>query len=525
MKKTAALFLSAGVLFLPVLRGEETLFDWKCGIDGETISVTAEVAKDSYLYKESTVITITPAAGVRLLTEPPSVKHTDDSGETQVYQGPGTFLWKYSTGKSKGPWKAEISFQGCKSAGSGSGAMCLMPEKKSFSLVRGRGTGVKSDGKNIAEKKNDVLKFPSYTIVRRSAGYKNPREFAAFLQGKAEEKGLSDLFGSGNVLLMLLAVFLGGFALNLTPCVLPMIPVNLAIIGAGGKTDRPRKEKILRGCVYGLGIALAYGVLGAAAVLTGSTLGAVDSHWLFQAAVALIFFFLALSMFDVFLLDMSRWRSRLKLPSAAGLAGIFFLGVVAALLAGACVAPVVAAALLEASEMYNNGNPFGLLLLFVLGLGMALPWPVAAAGIAILPKPGKWMKYVKILFGILILVLACRSAILSFSLYRSSSAKFGESRARSGKSVLSEALAQSGKTGKMVLVDFRADWCNNCLEMEKKVFPDPAVAGELEKFLFVKFDATDMQSEEVKAVLKEFDIKGLPSFVILQGKRTGPAEL
>ena len=157
MKKTAALFLSAGALFLPVLGGEETLFDWKCGIDGETISVTAEVAKDSYLYKESTVITITPADGVRLLTEPPSVKHTDDSGETQVYQGPGTFLWKYSTGKSKGPWKAEISFQGCKSAGSGSGAMCLMPEKKSFSLVPGKGTGEKSDGKNIADFNNKQL--------------------------------------------------------------------------------------------------------------------------------------------------------------------------------------------------------------------------------------------------------------------------------------------------------------------------------------------------------------------------------
>ena len=75
----------------------------------------------------------------------------------------------------------------------------------------------------------------------------------------------------------------------------------------------------------------------------------------------------------------------------------------------------------------------------------------------------------------------------------------------------------------MVLVDFWAAWCKNCLEMEKKVFPDPAVAKELEKFIFVKFDATDMQSEEVKAVLKEFDIKGLPSFVILRGKRTGPA--
>ncbi|MBP5181956.1 MAG: protein-disulfide reductase DsbD N-terminal domain-containing protein, partial [Lentisphaeria bacterium] len=165
MKTAAALFLSAGALFLPVLRGEETPFDWKCKMDGETILVTAEVAKDSYIYKESTVISITPSDGIRLLTEPSSVKHRDDSGETQVYQGPGTFLWKYSTGKSRGPWKAEVSFQGCKSAGNGSGGMCLMPEKRSFSLVSGTGTGENSDGKTSTEKKNDVLGFPSYTIV------------------------------------------------------------------------------------------------------------------------------------------------------------------------------------------------------------------------------------------------------------------------------------------------------------------------------------------------------------------------
>lgn len=70
----------------------------------------------------------------------------------------------------------------------------------------------------------------------------------------------------------------------------------------------------------------------------------------------------------------------------------------------------------------------------------------------------------------------------------------------------------------MVLIDFWARWCKNCLEMDRSIFQDEDVKNELKNFIFIKFDATNMQSEEVQKVLKEFDIKGLPSFVILKGK-------
>ena len=78
-------------------------------------------------------------------------------------------------------------------------------------------------------------------------------------------------------------------------------------------------------------------------------------------------------------------------------------------------------------------------------------------------------------------------------------------------------MKESSSTGKKVLIDFWASWCKNCLEMDRSVLTDPAVKKEMENYIFVKFDATNMQSEEVKKVLKEFHIKGLPSFIILKG--------
>ena len=81
------------------------------------------------------------------------------------------------------------------------------------------------------------------------------------------------------------------------------------------------------------------------------------------------------------------------------------MGIVAALLAGACVAPVLIAVLLHSAAVYEAGNPAGLLLPFLLGLGMGLPWAFAGAGIAVLPKPGQWMMHIKHAFGVLIILV------------------------------------------------------------------------------------------------------------------------
>ena len=93
------------------------------------------------------------------------------------------------------------------------------------------------------------------------------------------------------------------------------------------------------------------------------------------------------------------------------------MGAIAALLAGACVAPVVIQVVLFASQLYSAGNASALALPFVLGLGMALPWPIAGAGFAALPKPGAWMNKVKYVLGVFILVTAAYYGYLAYTLF------------------------------------------------------------------------------------------------------------
>ena len=135
------------------------------------------------------------------------------------------------------------------------------------------------------------------------------------------------------------------------------------------------------------------------------------------AAVAVIFIVLALAMFDLFVIDFSRFGASVRMPESAHFGGIFLMGALSAVLAGACVAPVLAAALVQAAKMVAHGDYYGLALPFALGFGMALPWPVAAAGIGLFPKPGRWMMRVKQLLGVFILGLAAYYGWTAWTLF------------------------------------------------------------------------------------------------------------
>ncbi len=222
------------------------------------------------------------------------------------------------------------------------------------------------------------------------------------------------LEGQGPLAILAL-VFLGGLALNLTPCVLPMIPINLAIIGAGAQGGK-RGRGFLLGSVYGAAMALVYGVLGLIVILTAGTFGTINASPWFNVGIAALFVVLALAMFDIINIDFSRLSSKIqfKQESRGTVMLAFGMGAIAALLAGACVAPVVIQVVVFASERYAAGVPLALALPFVLGLGMALPWPLAGAGIAALPKPGVWMVRVKQAMGVFILATAAYYGYLGY---------------------------------------------------------------------------------------------------------------
>lgn len=369
-----------------------------------------------------------------------------------------------------------------------------------------------------------------FTVQGSTGGYLPADDFLQFVrdaEAGVARKGL--LEGRGPIAILLL-VLVGGLALNLTPCVLPMVPINLAIIGAGAKAGSRQRGFVL-GLAYGAAMALVYGVLGLIVILTAGTFGTLNASPWFNLAIAALFVVLALAMFDVILIDFStlaRGPDTQGRPGSVALA--FTMGGVAALLAGACVAPVVIQVILFSSSLYAGGTTLALALPFVLGLGMALPWPIAGAGMAWLPKPGAWMVRVKQAMGVLILATAAYYGYLAYEMFENRRVDAGEvSRSVQDKlqegwtSSLSAGLAQAEREGKPVLIDFWATWCKNCLTMDATTFEDASVKDALEGYVKVKVQAEDPDAEPARSLLARFKSVGLPTYVILR-PTAGPTE-
>jgi len=311
--------------------------------------------------------------------------------------------------------------------------------------------------------------------------------------------------------------------LNLTPCVLPMIPINLAVIGAGAQAQS-RSRGFWLGSVYGGAMALVYGVLGLVVIMTAGTFGTINASPWFNLGIAILFVALALAMFDVLVIDFSRFSSSFNPQARKGSFLLAFsMGAVAALLAGACVAPVVIEVVLFSSSLYSTGTTTALALPFFLGVGMAIPWPIAGAGIASLPKPGMWMVRVKQVFGVVILITAAYYGYEAYSLFSnrwvdaSAVTSSVEEKLKSGwHASLAEGLDAAAREQKPVLVDLWATWCKNCLTMDKTTMENPAVVSALNNYVKIKFQAEDPDASPAKDVMERFHAIGLPTYVILK---------
>ncbi len=377
---------------------------------------------------------------------------------------------------------------------------------------------------NVAD---TIARLDNFTLARTEVGYLGADEFVQFIRDAEAGAAQTGMFEGRGPLAILLIVFLGGLALNLTPCVLPMIPINLAIIGAGSQAGS-RSRGFVLGTAYGAAMAFVYGVLGLIVILTAGTFGTINASPWFNAAIAIIFIVLSLAMFDVLVIDFSSLGSRFRVSEEGRgtMLVAFTMGGIAALLAGACVAPVVVQVVLFSSNLYATGTNAALALPFVLGLGMAIPWPIAGAGIAALPRPGAWMVRIKQVFGVLILATAVYYGYESYELFSSRwvdpsevSASVQEKLKEGWQPVLGAGLATAMREGKPVLIDLWATWCRDCLVMDQTTLKKPEVTAALSGYVKIKLQAESPDQSPAKEVMERYKQVGLPTYIVLKPKQ------
>jgi len=388
-----------------------------------------------------------------------------------------------------------VSFQGC------AGSLCYMPQEATFTLGDDATPDAVQPPRADTGSPMDLL--AARGEPRRAVGYQKTAEFLVFLDpdtpphatGSAWRLFLKDpgeFYLQKGMGLSILLILIGGFLLNLTPCVLPMIPVNL----------------------------LVYGALGLVVVLSGSVFGSLNASPVFNGLIAILFFVLALAMFDVWQLDLSRFRKSSAIAGRARIPTVLFMGGLAALLAGACVAPVLIAVLALSSTLYAKGISSALFLPFLLGVGMALPWPLAATGLSVLPKPGAWMNRIKKFFGVLILLLAILYAWNTLTALRSSdTSEIPEGIRRvdlqRDPPGTFEALLRDGiASGKPILLDFGAHWCKACHLMDATTLREPHVTDKLNGLFAIQIMADTPNKPPASDLLHPLGIQGFPTYLL-----------
>lgn len=374
-------------------------------------------------------------------------------------------------------------------------------------------------------------------------------------------------------LLVILPLFLLlGIGLSFTPCVLPMVPIlSFIIVGEGAQTSQRRS--FMLSVAYSLGMALVYTALGIAAGLIGEGLSAALQSPTLLTAFALLMAVLSLSMFDLYQLQVpasiQMMLTRLSERQRGGkLIGVFIMGAISALIVGPCVAAPLAAALVYISQ--TRDVLIGGCALFAMAVGMSVPLLLVglSAG-TLLPRAGHWMQAVKPFFGVLMLALALwmvNSLIpgwvlmlgwgalgIGYGAFLMRGARLGlfakligtvgillgliqwaglatgsrdpwapltglsdprvakvEFRRIKSTDELERTIAAAG--GKLVLLDFYADWCVSCIEMEKLTFTDPRVRAAMGQMLLLQADVTANDADD-KALLKRFGLFGPPGIL------------
>ncbi len=394
-----------------------------------------------------------------------------------------------------------------------------------------------------------------------------------------KEGYFASTIGRHGLFLTFVLIFLGGLALNLTPCVYPLIPITIGYFG--GQTHSKKGGTITHALLYILGMSITYSTLGVIAALTGGLFGAALQNPFVLIGIAVILVALALSMFNLYEFRLPSFLTNLAGGRKSGFFGTFLMGLTVGFVAAPCIGPFVIGLLTYVGE---KGNVFlGFWMFFALALGLGIPFlflAIFSGSIDRLPRSGAWMVWVRSIFGFILLSMAiyflhplfpndffynmtlalamCLAGVYMawieptkikgklFFVIRNligvalfvvaliigvngiqtyMHKMMVESDLQAGIShlereiqwfafsedKLNEAKAQS----KPVLIDFHADWCIPCKELDKFTFSEPEVIEMSRNFMMLKMDMTTRGNPNYKNIKKKFQIIGVPTLVFL----------
>ena len=469
-------------------------------VDDRTVEVKFDIADGYYLYRERFKFEAEPGIGgasVKFGTPdfPAGVKKKDEFfGEVETYRKQFIVLLPVEKIGGGDTLKLVVTSQGCADVG-----VCYVPMQTRASVkLAGAGSGTSSVP---AVTQGPELVPPSSSTAAR-------------LSGSATDFDIVALFESGSFWLVLASFFGFGLLLAFTPCMLPMIPILSGIIAGEGR-DLNKVRALILSLAYVLGMAVTYAIAGVAAAYSGTLIAAALQNPWVLSAFALVFVWLALSMFGfhdlqlpAFLQDrLSSTHHKLRGGHVASVAG---MGVLSAVIVSPCVAAPLAGALLYISQTKDVLLGGGALFSMAMGMGVPLLVVGVSEG-AFLPKSGRWMEKVKKFFGVLLLAVAVWIAwpvISPLVMPRPEPHGLKFERINSVEE-LNEKLRAPGKP---VMLDFYADWCVSCKEMEAFTFTDAKVKEKLGGMLLLQVDVT-ANTEQHKELLKRFSLFGPPGII------------
>jgi thiol:disulfide interchange protein DsbD len=519
-------------------------------LDQKTIEVTYRIADGYYMYRERFAFRAEGAS----LGEPsmPAGKIKFDETfqkNVETYRKSVSITLPV---EANGPFTLIVTGQGCADKG-----LCYTPMDSQARLSPNGGGGLLAAARGAAG--DPQAASPTSTTAPAAVDSD---------MGRIESS-----LRSGRLLAIMPLFMLLGLGLSFTPCVLPMVPIlSFIIVGEGARATRMRGFTL--SATYSLGMAIVYTILGVVAGLLGEGLSATLQNPWVLSAFALLMALLSLSMFGVYQVQMpaaiqTRLTQISEKQTAGKLAGVFTMGALSALIVGPCVAAPLAGALLYISQ--TRDVIIGGSALFAMAVGMSIP--LLAIGVSagsLLPRAGVWMNAVKRFFGVLMLAVALwmvapvlpdwvqmagwaalglgygawlilsRGAgwrgrfvgmlfILLGALQFAGLATGGRDplaplahlrgdqhatqfiRVKSTAD-LDAALSRASASGKPAMLDFYADWCVSCKEMEKLTFTDPRVRVQFDGMVLLQADVTANSADD-KALLKRFRLFGPPGII------------